>query len=183
MERAPIALPTASLNFMSIALPIASLVISLFSVIFTGVISWDRWHQERRPNIQITYEEYGGFDPDPSFLEIANKGDEDLARVEIELRETLEGISPVLTTLFNDSVYATGETRRVDIGTLDALETKRIRVRRNSETIRDSEGDEWVDCVGGDVDLYVYCTGRHWLLKWHWRVSKTLKVEHCKIAL
>jgi hypothetical protein len=160
---------------MSIALSIASFVLSLLSVSFTGYISWDRWHRERRPNIKVEYEEYG--DPSAAYLEVANKGDEDLQRVEIELRETLEGIVPVLETLYDNETNAIEQTRKVDIGTLNALQTKRIRVRRNCETVRDEEDDDWLSCVGGTIDLYAYCTEHHWWLNRRWRVPISIRVK------
>jgi hypothetical protein len=149
---------------MSTGFSIASFILSLFSVAFTGFISWDRWHGERAPKLQVDYEEYGDLFTDTPYLEITNVGNADLRKVEMELREPLIGYIPPFLALFEDDVHATDETRRVDIGKLGALETKRVRARRNHEVIREDE--HGVYYVGGNVNLYAHCTGRNRWLRW-----------------
>jgi hypothetical protein len=84
--------------------------------------------------------------------------------VEIELREAPAGYIAPIQTFFEDHVNATGKTRRVNIVELGALETKQVRARRNHEVVREDRNGVYY--AGGKVNLYVYCIGRHWWMRW-----------------
>jgi hypothetical protein len=151
---------------------IASFILSVISISLTGYISWDRWHSDKRPTLQISYEDYGDMHPDTPFLEIANVGSEDLKRVEIELRGTLIGYVPVALTLFEDQMHATGETKKVGIGALAPLDAERVRFRRNRIPVAGSEDKEYYPA--GSVNLYAHCRGRWWS---RWRVPVAIHLD------
>jgi hypothetical protein len=83
---------------------VASFILSVISISLSGYISLDRWHGDKRPALEINYEDYG--DPDTPYLEIANVGSQLLKKVEIELRGTPIGYAPVALTLFKDEKQA-----------------------------------------------------------------------------
>ncbi len=151
---------------------IASFILSVISISFTGYISWDRWHSDKRPALEINYEDYDDPYPDASFLEIANVGSQVLKKVEIELRGTLIGYAPVALALFKDQTHATGETQRIDIGTLAPLEAERVRFRRNRIPKIGSENQECYPA--GSINLYAHCRGRWWS---HWHVPIAIQVD------
>lgn len=142
---------------------IASFILSLISISFTGYFSWDRWHSDKKPALQINYEDYSDPFPDTPYLEISNVGSNNLERVEIELRGTLIGYAPVALTLFKDETHASDEAHKVNIGTLAPLEEKRLRFRRNRIPVIGNENREYYP--PGNINLYAHCKG-HWWSRW-----------------
>jgi hypothetical protein len=149
---------------------VASFILSVISISLSGYISLDRWHGDKRPALEINYEDYG--DPDTPYLEIANVGSQLLKKVEIELRGTLIGYAPVALTLFKDQKQATGETKKIDIGALAPLEEKRVRFRRNRSSVIGSENQEYYP--PGSINLYAHCRGHWWS---RWRVPIAIQVD------